>query len=201
MGRWAARRGVSLESVLAVSHGRPTLETLSLVAPRWATVAEAASVEATERGDDDRLVAVTGARELVCALPAAAWGVVTSAARSLAIARLTAAGLPVPRVLITSDDVPGGKPDPSGYLEAARRLSARPQQCLVFEDAPVGVRAGIEAGATVIGLRTTFDALDGCAHRIADLASICLVDSGPPLRLAVGPGEARSIRRPELVAN
>jgi mannitol-1-/sugar-/sorbitol-6-phosphatase len=186
--RWAARRRVSLAAVLAVSHGRPTLETLSLVAPQWATRAEAEAVEATEAGDDEGIVAVTGARELASALPAGAWGVVTSAGRALAIARLTAAGLPVPHVLITADDVPRGKPDPAGYREAARRLAARPEHCLVFEDAPVGVRAGLEAGSMVIGLTTTFDDLDGCAHRVADLSSVRLVDGGPPLRLEVRVG-------------
>jgi mannitol-1-/sugar-/sorbitol-6-phosphatase len=91
-GRWAARRGLSLEAVLALSHGRPTLETLSLVAPQWATREEAAGVEATEAGDDEGLVAVTGARELTSVLPASAWAVVTSAGRALAIARLDGGG-------------------------------------------------------------------------------------------------------------
>jgi mannitol-1-/sugar-/sorbitol-6-phosphatase len=192
--RWAARRSVDLTAVLAVSHGRPTLETLSLVAPRWATAEEAAALEASEAEDDRRLVAVRGARELASALPAASWGVVTSAGRTLALTRLRAAGLPPPTVLVTADDVSPGKPDPAGYLEAARRLSARPERCLIFEDAPVGVRAGIAAGALVIGLTTTFDDLEGCAYRVADLSSIRLVDCGPPLRLEIGDHVGRRSR-------
>ena len=183
--RWAARRRVSLAAVLAISHGRPTLETLSLIAPKWATAEEVAAVEATAPEDDDGLVAVTGARELASALPRSRWAVVTSAGRALAVARLTAAGLPLPAVLVTADDVSPGKPDPAGYLEAARRLSARPERCLIFEDAPVGVRAGIDAGAMVIGMTTTFDELDGCGHRVADFSSVRLVACGPPLRLEV----------------
>ncbi len=187
--RWAARRRVSLAAVLAISHGRPTLDTLSLIAPQWATPEEAAAVEATAAEDDDALVAVTGAREFTSALPPESWAVVTSAGRALAVARLTAAGLPLPAVLVTADDVSPGKPDPGGYLEAARRLSVRPERCLIFEDAPVGVRAGISAGAMVIGMTTTFDELDGCAHLLADFSTIRLVDGGPPLRLEVrGPG-------------
>ena len=185
--RWAARRSVNLAAVLAISHGRPTLETLSLVAPQWATTEEAAAVEATTAEDDDGLVAVTGARELASALPPSSWAVVTSAGRELAVARLTAAGLPLPAVLVTADDVSPGKPDPGGYLEAARLLSARPERCLIFEDAPVGVRAGIGAGAIVIGMTTTFDDLDGCAHRVADFSTVRLVDCGPPLRLEAWP--------------
>jgi sugar-phosphatase len=184
--RWAGRRGVSLEAILAVSHGRPTIETLRLVAPQWATAEEAAALDLAEAHDDhDGLRPVAGARELAAALPAGRWGVVTSAGRNLAVSRLTAAGLPVPPVLVTSDDVSPGKPHPAGYLEAARRLSMRPEWCVVFEDAPVGVLAGVAAGATVIGLTTTFAALEDCAHCVADLAAVRLVEGGPPLRLAL----------------
>src|SRR5690348_8371817 len=84
-GRWAARRGVSLEAILAISHGRPTLETLALVAPDWATAEEAATLDLAEADDGDGIVAVAGARELVAALPAGRWAVVTSAGRSLAV--------------------------------------------------------------------------------------------------------------------
>jgi len=181
--RWAARRRVGLAAVLAISHGRPTLETLSLIAPKWATAEEAAAIDAADAEEGDGLLAVAGARELASALPPSSWAVVTSAGRALAVARLTAAGLPLPAVLVTADDVSPGKPDPAGYLEAARRLSARPERCLIFEDAPVGVRAGIDAGAMVIGMTTTFDELDGCAHRVADFSSVRLVACGPPLRL------------------
>ena len=153
-------------------------------------------MEATTAEDDDGLVAVTGARELASALPPSSWAVVTSAGRELAVARLTAAGLPLPAVLVTADDVSPGKPDPGGYLEAARRLSARPERCLIFEDAPVGVRAGISAGAIVIGMTTTFDDLDGCAHRVADFSSVRLVDCGPPLRLEVAACPGRPVGRP-----
>jgi mannitol-1-/sugar-/sorbitol-6-phosphatase len=183
--RWAARRGVDLAAILAVSHGRPTFETLALVAPQWATAEEAAGLDAAEGADSEGLAAVPGARELASALPPARWAVVTSAGRTLARSRLAAAGLPLPAVLVTADDVSPGKPSPAGYLEAARRLSVRPERCLVFEDAPVGVQAGIAAGAMVVGMTTTFTVLDGCAHRVADFSAVRLIDSGPPLRLAI----------------
>ena len=183
--RWAARRGVDLAAVLAISHGRPTLDTLSLIAPQWATAEEAAGLDTAEGEDSEGLAAVPGARELAAALPPARWAVVTSAGRTLARSRLAAAGLPLPAVLVTADDVSPGKPSPDGYLEAGRRLSVRPERCLVFEDAPVGVQAGVAAGATVVGLTTTFAVLDGCAHRVADLAAVRLIDSGPPLRLSI----------------
>ncbi len=180
---WAARRGFDLAAILAVSHGRPTFETLSLIAPEWATREEAEALDGAEAGDTDGIRAVIGAREFISALPRGRWGVVTSAGRALARSRLAAAGLPSPPVLVTPEDVSPGKPDPAGYLEAARLLSALPGRCLVFEDAPVGVQAGLAAGALVIGMTTTFARLEGCALRIADFSSVRVVDGGPPIQL------------------
>ena len=79
----------------------------------------------------------------------------TSGTRALATSRLAAAGLPLPAVLVTADDVAAGKPDPEGYLEAARRLGRPPADCLVLEDAPAGVQAALAAGMRVVGLTTT----------------------------------------------
>ena len=66
--------------------------------------------------------------------------VVTSCTAPLARARLRAAGLPVPAVLVTADRLTRGKPDPEGYLLAARELGADPADCVVIEDAPGGRR-------------------------------------------------------------
>ena len=53
---------------------------------------------------------------------------------------------------ICGDEVPHGKPAPDMYAEAARRVGARPQDCLVFEDSAAGMRAAVAAGCSVIGL-------------------------------------------------
>ena len=76
----------------------------------------------------------------------------TSADPPLARTRLTAAGIR-PALLVTIDDVRAGKPDPEGYLLAARKLGADPRHCLVVEDAEAGVAAGQAAGAVVAALR------------------------------------------------
>ena len=78
------------------------------------------------------------------------WAIVTSAPRALALRRIAAAGLPVPPVLVTADDVLHGKPAPDGFLLAAARLGQRAQDCLVFEDAPAGIAAAEAAGASVM---------------------------------------------------
>lgn len=97
----------------------------------------------------------TWAAELLASLPRDRWAAVTSGGRELMSARLAAAGLPVPDVLVTAEDVDVGKPDPAGYLLAARRLGADPAECIVVEDAPAGLEAGRRAGCRVIAVATS----------------------------------------------
>jgi sugar-phosphatase len=64
-------------------------------------------------------------------------------------------------VLITADDISAGKPSPDGYLLAASRLAVPPHDCVVVEDAPVGVQAALAAGIRVVAVLST--------HQTADL--------------------------------
>jgi beta-phosphoglucomutase len=59
-------------------------------------------------------------------------------------------------VIVRGDQVPRGKPAPDVFLEAARRLDVAPADCLVFEDAPMGIAAAHAAGMAVVGLTTSF---------------------------------------------
>ena len=95
-------------------------------------------------------IALPGAVELLTSLIAGTWTVCTSANANLGKARLQAAGLPLPAQLVTGDDVKRGKPFPDPYLLGAERLGFEPVDCVVFEDAPAGVEAGIEAGAGLV---------------------------------------------------
>lgn len=70
-------------------------------------------------------------------------------------ARLTAAGLPVPAVLVAAEDATQGKPDPVGYLTAAAALGKDIHNCLVIEDAPAGVKAGQAPGAHILAIATS----------------------------------------------
>lgn len=103
-----------------------------------------------EQGTAHLTVALAGARELTISLKPGTWTVCTSANANLGKARLEAAGIPVPTELVTGDDVERGKPHPDPYLLGAERLNLSPADCVVFEDAIMGVRAGLDAGAALV---------------------------------------------------
>jgi len=106
-----------------------------------------------------------GAKELLSSLPSGTWTVVTSAGRDLGTSRLKAAGLPIPRHLVSADDVSNGKPNPEPYLMGAERLGLATEQCIVFEDAPSGVTAGKAAGASAV-IGVGHEALDSAADLV-----------------------------------
>lgn len=154
--KWAARYGVDAQAVLAASQGRRAVETMQLFAPEGVDiVAEAAEHNRASAGETKGLVAVPGAAKLLQSLGPENWAVVTSAQRSVAQKWLSHAGLPVPRVLVTAEDVTKGKPDPEGYIRAAARLGVVPSGVVVFEDAPAGLAAGQAAGARIVAVAAT----------------------------------------------
>jgi sugar-phosphatase len=170
---WSERHGLELEPILALSHGRPTLETIQLVAPHLATAEEVHALDEAELEDREGITAIRGAARLIAALPDGRWAVVTSASQKLARIRLECAGLPVPRILVSVDDVRRGKPHPEPYLLAAARLGIHPERCLVIEDAKAGVEAALAAGMQVLGITTTLslEAL-GCTRSIASFEEL-----------------------------
>ena len=156
--RWrafAVAHGLDPVAVLAVMHGRRAVDTIRELAPSLPAEELAAALlrqEVQEVGEDR---ALPGAAALLAALPAGRVAIVTSCDLALATARLAATGLPRPAVLVTAEDVPAGKPDPTGYLTGARRLGADPAACVVVEDAPAGVAAAGNAGMRCIAVTTT----------------------------------------------
>jgi mannitol-1-/sugar-/sorbitol-6-phosphatase len=153
--RWAVEHGFDPDTVVHMAHGRPSRTTLRELLPNADIAREDREVERREMEDLDGVVLLPGARELLNALLPERWTIATSCTRPLAEVRLRAAGLPVPMTMITSSDVKIGKPDPEPYLKAAAKLGFAASDCIVVEDAPVGVRAGKAAGARVIAFLTT----------------------------------------------
>jgi mannitol-1-/sugar-/sorbitol-6-phosphatase len=155
---WARERGVDGDKVIAVAHGVRTIEVIRTVAPHLDAEAEARRLESREADHQEGVAVMPGAAELVRSIPDGHWGVVTSGTRDLAAARLRWAGIPVPKVMITADDVVNGKPDPEPYLKGAQGLGFDPRECLVIEDAPSGIQSAHAGGMKVIGLASTFAA-------------------------------------------
>jgi sugar-phosphatase len=139
---WALEHGFVPQEVVRQAHGRPSLTTIRELLPDGDHEKENSEVERREIADVADVVALPGAMELLRALP-------------LAQVRIRAAGLPLPRFLVTASDIRRGKPDPEPYQKGAEFLQMPPADCIVVEDAPTGIRAGKSAGARVLAVRTT----------------------------------------------
>ena len=155
---WAATRGLDPEPILLTCHGRRSEDTLAELLPQEEIPRALAELDALEIEHAGGEVALPGTRALLEQLARETqprWAAVTSGGRSIMEPRLRAAGLPVPQVFIAAEDVSRGKPDPAGYLMAARELGINPADCLVIEDAPAGIGAGLAAGGHVLAVATS----------------------------------------------
>lgn len=157
---WAIEHGYDPALVVKTAHGRRAIETVEFLAPDLDSSSELRELERRELADTDGLRVFPGAADLLDSLPLNRWTVVTSGTRALATKRLTVAGLPVPRIFITADDVSVGKPNPAPYLKGAALLGYHSDDCLVVEDAPSGIRAARAAGMLSLALPTTYSAAE-----------------------------------------
>ena len=162
---WGALHGVESAAIEGVQHGRPSGEVIAALTPGLDAEAESRAIDLRQADDTDGVIALPGASELLAGVDPVA--VVTSCTVPLATARLRAAGLPVPEVLVTPERLSRGKPDPEGYLLAASALGAPPANCVVLEDAPAGIEAGRAAGMHVVGITTTHAPEELDAHELA----------------------------------
>ncbi|GMM50812.1 glycerol-1-phosphatase [Starmerella bacillaris] len=151
--------GIDAEELLKTSHGRRTIDLFELVKPEFATKKHSSDFEATIPKKYGHLsVIIPGVADFLQSLPTDRWGIVTSGCRVMAETWLTEyLGVKFPGVFITAEDIDVGKPDPQGYLKGKKALDLA-SDFVVFEDAHAGVKAGVDAGATVIGMATTYDA-------------------------------------------
>jgi sugar-phosphatase len=152
---WAIEHGFDPERVVKMAHGRPSRTTIRELLPNADIAVEDRELERREIEDLDGVVPIAGALQLLASLPHDRWTIATSGTRPLAEVRLRAAGLPIPKTMITSNDVKIGKPDPEPYLKAAAILRYAASDCVVVEDAPAGIRSGKAAGSRVIAFTTT----------------------------------------------
>ncbi|KZT18596.1 HAD-like protein [Neolentinus lepideus HHB14362 ss-1] len=114
-----------------------------------------------------------GVKKMIESLPAGRYAVATSGAKTYAYGCMTRVGITPPPVTITADDkrLKAGKPAPDPFLLAAECLGFDAKNCLVFEDSPSGIRAGVASGATVIAVCTSHERkkIENCgAHYIVE---------------------------------
>ncbi|WP_326833895.1 HAD-IA family hydrolase [Amycolatopsis rhabdoformis] len=175
--RWALEHGLDPATVLEGVHGRRSTETVRMFLPEDEADEGLRRIDELEIGDAPSTVAIPGAAELLAGL-AGNWAVVTSASAPLLAARLAAAGLPHPPVVITAEDVAKGKPDPQGYLLGARRVGVPIGECAIFEDSGNGLAAAVAARpAAVVGVGRA--ALDSPASPVVhDLRGIAWTGAG-----------------------
>ncbi|KAH8830373.1 phosphatase [Flagelloscypha sp. PMI_526] len=125
-----------------------------------------------------RLPGVTRVFEEYRTLPSPLWTIVTSATNVYCRGALEATKIPVPEALVVAEDVKDGKPSPEPYLLGAMKVGARPEDCVVFEDAPSGIRSGNAAGCKTIAVITshTREQLEAASptYIIQDLSKIQL---------------------------
>ncbi|KAG2220977.1 hypothetical protein INT45_006510 [Circinella minor] len=153
--QFALENDLDAEKILATSHGRRTIETIAEWVPHKATIEYAEEFEGKLAQNTEGLSVLPGVTTLLEKIPLGRMGICTSGNKNMAQTRLTQCNMPVPTVMATGDTVTVGKPDPEGYLTAARNLELDPKDCIVFEDAPAGIRAAKSAGMQCIGCLTS----------------------------------------------
>lgn len=189
---WAPHFGVEMEQLLGL-HGIPARGVIErlIARERWDEAEE--HIRRLELADLDGVIALPGA---LAALEAMADGsrsaIATSCTTDLAEARLAASRLPHPPVVVTASDVARGKPAPDPYLLAAERLGADPRDCLVVEDAPLGLESARAAGCATLAVTTTtaYDQLVADPNAdavIPDLAAVHFSVTGDG-RVRLAPG-------------
>jgi sugar-phosphatase len=153
--RWAVKYGVPGGESFEVPHGQRAVDIITMLRPDIDPQEGLRVIEDLEMEDLADLTVLPGVKTLLESLPPERWAIVTSATKRLLLGRLTAAGLPIPERIISGDMVERGKPHPEPYIRGAELLGLRPAECVVVEDAPSGVGAGVAAGCRVLGVLGT----------------------------------------------
>jgi sugar-phosphatase len=164
---WTREHGLTPEDH-AGHHGMPSASVVRALLPADRHDAAIARINELEVADVSDIVVLPGAIEALQALRYAKNAIATSCDLRLAKARITAAKLAPPSVLVTADDVVRGKPAPDPFLEAARRLQVDPADCLVVEDSPMGLQAARAAGCATLAVITTTPAEELIADAVVD---------------------------------
>jgi mannitol-1-/sugar-/sorbitol-6-phosphatase len=177
----AARFGIDPAVLLPAIHGIRAEDSVRRFAPPGTDVAAvAAELAQFEIDHAPSTRAMPGANAFLESIPLAAHALVTSAVLPLAVARMRGAGIRLPQLVVTAEDVPRGKPAPDVYLLAAELLGVAPADAVVFEDAEAGIQAALAAGMRVVVVGTHSSAATLGLPRIASYAgaTVTVEDAG-----------------------
>jgi sugar-phosphatase len=175
---WMHEYGLTPEE-MGRHHGMPSAQVVRSLLAEDRQVEAIRRIDELELADVDDIVVLPGAAEALEVLRSAKSAIATSCTLSLAKARIAAAALVPPSVLVTVDDVRRGKPAPDPFLEAARQLGVDPRRCLVVEDAPKGLEAAHAAGCATLAVVTTTAREDLDADAVVTDLSEVVFEPGP----------------------
>ena len=174
---WAEPHGIAPETVLSTVHGRQGHQSMAIMLPERdhaINLRENEVMLANEASDVDGVIMISGADALLEALQTLPHAIVTSANIALMTARMRQAGLTVPALAVTAENVSASKPDPEGFLRGAELLEVAPADCIVFEDSGAGIQAGLAAGMRVVGVGAHAAAHQPTYH-VDDLTQLAIV--------------------------
>ncbi|KAI0264144.1 HAD-like domain-containing protein [Gloeopeniophorella convolvens] len=170
--------GPSLMASAAVSSeqlvSEPMVELAEELAQALSAERDGAAEWELEAASVDRAVRILpGVKALIEAIPKGRYAVATSGAKTYAHGCMSRVGITPPDVTITADDrrLKAGKPAPDPFLLAAECLGYTASRCVVFEDSPSGIKAGVASGAIVIAVCTSHarEQIEECgAHFVVD---------------------------------
>lgn len=184
---WSLAHDIDPARTLAIIHGRQGHESMALLLPdrpHEDNLAENRAMLERETVELDGVVGFPGADALLAQLAGLPHALVTSATHDLAAARMRAAGVRMPDLTVAAEDVEVGKPDPEGFLTAARLLGVQPASCVVVEDSANGIAAGLAAGMRVIGVGP-HQVDERPTWAVASIADIHAIAVGPDIALTL----------------
>lgn len=153
--QWADKHQIDPAELHGYAQGRTGREIIAHYLPDSDIGAEQKTLEDSENSYIDTVRQIGNAAQLLKSLPTDRWGIVTSGTTPIALPRIQRPGLPMPKMLVTANDVTHGKPHPEPYLLGAKRLGFKPADCIVVEDSPAGIDAALAAGMRCVGVVTT----------------------------------------------
>lgn len=174
--RWAYEYGITLTQLRQYT-GRPS-EAVARALISDGRAAEAGiRLDHLEITDVEGVIALPGSADALAAISEPRKAIATSCTMALVTARMGAAGLPLPAVVVTREQYEHGKPAPDPFLLAAEKLGVDPARCLVAEDAPAGVAGARAAGCKVLGILTSHTAAElGADWHVDALAGASFID-------------------------